>query len=270
MAQRALYRRPSGEFEMAPDSAQVIEKGDLLFNNTDDPAPAEDFAYVSSNLAGTQANFAAKFLGVAEEGSASGETRKIKIRNTGQYEFDCAAATFEVGDLVGVDDNAGGTALVNQQVIGLGENDHGAIGRVVRRYSSNTTRVLVELLRPSFGAPIPINLGQHTIGAADEFVTDLAMDFPFKATLLETIVATVTGAGAEVLSLDKNATTLDDTLTIAATSPVGTIDRVVLDDASGDDLFLVGDTISLSGDGGTASGAVSVTLWVRPFNMQVA
>ena len=84
---------------------------------------------------------------------------------------------------------------------------------------------------------------------------------------LYSIVQTVIGAGAEVISIAKNATTLDDTMTIAATAPVGAVDEVDLIDATGDDLLLVGDTISMAGDGGTASGAAHFVLVVKPFNM---
>ena len=261
---------PKRVIRMPVDTAEVIEVGDLIWNNVDAAEAASQFTYVTGDLDGTQANFTAKFLGVAMDRSDDGDTADIAIATAGTFIFDCASATFEMGDVVGVDDNGGATALLDQQVIGLGENDSGAIGRIVQRYPNATTSVKIELFQRAWGPAVPINLGQHTIGTADEFVTNLALLFPFKAMRLETIVTTVTGAGAEVLSLDKNATALDDTLTIAAAAPVGALDTVDLIDATGDDLFLVGDTISLSGDGGTASGAVSVTLWVRPFNMQVA
>ena len=98
----------------------------------------------------------------------------------------------------------------------------------------------------------------------------MPIDFPCKLVKLYSIVQTVVGSGAEVISIDKNATALDDTMTIASTAPVGAYDEVVLDDSSGDDLILAGDTISISGSGGTASGAIQLVLVVKPFNMQVA
>lgn len=270
MASKQLYRKTGNTISMPVDSAHVVEAGDMMWQDVDSARSADDFTYVAADLPATQANFAAKFLGVTSEASPAGSTEQITIRRCGVFEFECASATFERGDLVGPDDNAAPDALTNQQVIAIGENGYGAIGEVARQYDTATTRVLVRIFQPVFGAPVPIFLGDHTIGTADEFVTDIAFDFPFKLMKMVTIVTTVTGAGAEVLSIDKNATTLDDTLTIAATAPVGAIDEVVIDDATGDDLFLVGDTLALSGSGGTASGKVSVTIWVRPFNMQVA
>ena len=270
MPNRFRHADPKGVIAMPVDSAQVINEGALCWNNVDDVRSVTAFTYVSADLPGSQANFAAKFLGVAMGASASGETREIGIARRGVFEFDCAAATFEVGDLVGPDDNATPDALVDQ-VIAVGENGWGAIGQVVERYASNTTRVLVEIFQPSVNpAPLFIPLGTHTLGTADELVTDLALPFPVKLVKLYSIVQTIMGAGAEVISVEKGATALDDTMTIAATAPVGAVDEVDLDDASGDDLLLVGDLLSLSTDGGSASGAAHFVLVVKPFNMQVA
>ena len=270
MPHRFRKADPKRVIRMPVDSAQVILNGAMCFNNVDDVRSVTAFTYVAADLPGSQANFAAKFLGIAMNPSASGETAEIAIATKGVFEFDCAAATFEVGDLVGPDDNATPDALVDS-VIAVGENGWGAIGRVVRRYSANTTRVLVEIFQPSVNpAPLFIPLGTHTLGTADEFVTNLALPFPCKLVKLYSIVQTVMGAGAEVISIDKNATALDDTMTIAATAPVGAVDEVDLADATGDDLLLVGDTISMAGDGGTASGAAHFVLVVKPFNMQVA
>ena len=271
MASKQLWRKPGETIRMPVDSAQVIEAGDMIFNNTDDARPASSFTYVTADLAATQANFASKFLGVSSEASPTGATAQITIRRRGVFEFACASATFEQGDLVAPDDNAAPDALLDQQVIAVGENGYGAIGRVHKRYGSATTRVEVEIFQPSMSPGIRIiPLGTHTLGAADEFVTDLAMDFPFKIVSLNSIVTTVTGAGAEVFTLDKNAQVLDDDMTIAATAPVGAVDKAAMIDATGDDIFLVGDTLTLHGSGGTASGAAMLWLEVRTFVMQIA
>lgn len=271
MPAKQLYRKPGTTTRMPVDSAIVIESGDMVFNNVDDVRPADQFAYVTANLDATQANFAAKFQGVSMESSPAGETRDITIRTCGVFEFECASATFEQGDLVGPDDNAVPDELLNQQVIAIGLNGYGAIGRVHRRYGVATTRVLVEIFQPSMSPSTRIiPLGQHTLGSADEFVTDLAAVFPYKIVSLNSIVQTVIGAGAEVISIDKNAVTLDDTMTIAAAAPVGAVDIQVMDDATDDDQVLAGDTISMAGDGGTASGAAFFWLEVRPYVMQVA
>lgn len=269
MANKHRFRRLGRTIRLPVDSAQVIEIGDSCFLVVDDVRAGAAATYVTGSLAQTQANFAKDFVGIAMESSASGDTDDITVMQEGVFEFDCAAAQFEVGDLLGQDDNAGATALLDDQVIAIGENGYGPIARVTKRYSANTTRVEAELVKVGLApTPIIIPLGQHTIGTADELVTDWVCNFPFKAVRLHSIVATVTGAGAEVLSLSKGATDLDDTLTIAATAPVGAVDVAELDDATGDDIFLAGDLMSLQGDGGTASGAVTVFIEAKPYLLE--
>ena len=85
-----------------------------------------------------------------------------------------------------------------------------------------------------------------------------------------TIGATVFGVSAYAHHSFPATYLVDDTMTIAATAPVGAVDKVAMIDASGDDIFIVGDTISMSGDGGTASGAAFFWLEVRTYVMQVA
>lgn len=127
----------------AVDSAQTVDIGDLVYQETNDARPADQKTY--SSLAQTQEDFVDKFLGVAAQRSRSGDTDPIRVDTTGVFEFICAAATFELGDLVGPDDNAGGTALECQKVIAVTQASR-AVGRVAKRYSSNTTLVLVEIV----------------------------------------------------------------------------------------------------------------------------
>lgn len=128
------------------DSATVIEIGDLVYLDTDDAKPAGDLAYGAS-LAATQESFHDIFLGVALDQSRSGDTEEIRVATPGGqavFEYDCASATFEIGDLVGMDDNAGGTALLDQQVIAVA-SENLAIGRVSRREPSAVTKVQITI-----------------------------------------------------------------------------------------------------------------------------
>jgi len=50
------------------------------------------------------------FLGVAMQRSRSGETAPVRVATTGVFEFDCAENEFELGDLIGADENAAHTA----------------------------------------------------------------------------------------------------------------------------------------------------------------
>jgi len=127
----------------AVDSATVVEIGDLVFQETDDARPAADQTDQGTEAANQEA-FAAKFLGVAMQRSRAGDTAPVRVATTGVFEFDCPSGTFELGDLAGADENAAGDALLSQQVDAVAAS-HYAIGRVARRESVASTRVLVDI-----------------------------------------------------------------------------------------------------------------------------
>jgi hypothetical protein len=127
----------------AVDSATVIEIGDLVYQDTDDARPASAQADKGTKPA-NQEQFADKFLGVAMQRSRAGDTDPIRVATTGVFELDCPSATFELGDLVGGDENAAGTALLDQQVAKVSVPKY-AIGRVARREAVATTSVLVDV-----------------------------------------------------------------------------------------------------------------------------
>lgn len=127
----------------AIDSATVIEIGDLLWQDTDDAKPASAQADEGSETANQEA-LAEKFLGVAMQRSRSGDTAPVRVATTGVFEFDCPSGTFELGDLVGADENAAGDALLDQQVAKVTASQY-AIARVAKREASANTSVLVDV-----------------------------------------------------------------------------------------------------------------------------
>jgi hypothetical protein len=127
----------------AVDSGTVIEIGDLVYQDVDDAKPASAQADQGSETA-NQELFADNFLGVAMQRSRSGDTDPIRVATTGVFEFDCPSGTFELGDLVGVDENAGGDGLLDQQVAAVSASKY-AVGRVAKRGSTAATRVLVDI-----------------------------------------------------------------------------------------------------------------------------
>ena len=127
----------------AVDSATVIEIGDLVWQDTDDAKPASSITDQGSETANQEA-LADGFLGVAMQRSRSGETAPLRVATTGVFEFDCPSDTFELGDMIGVDENAAGNALLNQQVARV-EQSRYAIGRVAKRQSAASTSVLVDI-----------------------------------------------------------------------------------------------------------------------------
>jgi len=143
------------------DAAQEIEIGDLVYSADYDPAtqgsgddirPADQLSYVG--LSQSQENFVNSFAGVAaQKHRASTDTNDVVVNTRGVHEFICASATWEVGDLVGVDDNAGGTALENQTVISVTDASR-AIGRCAKREATAVTKVLVDIVGTvSHGGP---------------------------------------------------------------------------------------------------------------------
>ncbi len=127
----------------AVDSSTVIEIGDLLYLDTDDAKPASLQADQGTET-GNQNLFANNFLGVAMQRSRSGDSEPVRVATTGVFEFDCLSATFELGDLVGADENAGGTALENQTIAAVASSQY-AVARVAKRVSTAATTVLVDV-----------------------------------------------------------------------------------------------------------------------------
>jgi hypothetical protein len=142
----------------AVDSATVIEIGDLVWQDIDDAKPASSQTDQGCETA-NQERLAMKFLGVAMQRSRSGDNAPIRVATTGVFEFDCPSSTFELGDLVGADENqatgnsdnmvfrrcsGARNALLNQQVAEVALSKY-AIGRVAKRESVATTSVLVDV-----------------------------------------------------------------------------------------------------------------------------
>lgn len=126
----------------AVDSATVVEIGDAVYLDTDDAKPAGSLAW-SATIGETQDAFADKFLGIAMQRSKAGETTPIRVATTGVFELDCAAATFELGGLVGLA-KAAGNALEPQKAVAVTDSAR-AIGRVAKREAASATSVLVDI-----------------------------------------------------------------------------------------------------------------------------
>lgn len=123
------------------DSATVISKGDLVALVSDKAIPMSSFTW-TTDLATTQGNAAAAFLGVAEESTKAGETDDISVDVSSEsvYEMDCTSATYQVGDPI-APAKASGNALLSQQVVeAVGT---ASIGRVYRRTNGTATKVHV-------------------------------------------------------------------------------------------------------------------------------
>ena len=125
-------------------SNTAYEIGDLLYWSTDHVLPAASQAN-GANEAANQATFHTHFAGVAMQRSRVGDANPIRVATTGVFDFDCASATFEVGDLIGACNNGGATGLENQKVKKVTAADH-ALARCAKRVPSADTRVLVDIV----------------------------------------------------------------------------------------------------------------------------
>lgn len=153
----------------AVDSGTVIEIGDLVYQDVDDAKPASilpiQVKFVPKHIGpmggGTnylcmermQEKFADNFLGVAMQRSQAGETDPIRVATTGVFELDCPSGTFELGTLVGADENAGGSGLLNQQVAAVDASRY-AIGRVAKRAGPAAISVLIDIRSRVMGESI--------------------------------------------------------------------------------------------------------------------
>lgn len=145
MANKMRWRYGDTNPVMLPvDSATVIEIGDLVYLDTDDAKPASSLSDAGTPAANQEALHDA-FIGVAMQASVSGQTADIRVATTGVFELACAAATFEVGDLIGGAENTAGNALEDQQAIGVA-TENLAIGRCAKREATASASVLVDIV----------------------------------------------------------------------------------------------------------------------------
>lgn len=158
-------------------SATVIEVGDFIYWDATNAKvlPVSSFTW-KTDLALTQRSTKCLFLGVSADRSKNGDTEDIQVDAGGVKEMVCAAATWNIGDLVGIDDNAGGTALEDQKVIQVTDIEL-AIGRVTKQYTANTTTIEVELFPAVLGANFyEMFVEEHTITSDEDTSGEITFD----------------------------------------------------------------------------------------------
>jgi hypothetical protein len=128
---------------MPVDDTVAIEIGDLLYVASDEVRPVGELASQGS-LAATQEFFHDNFVGVAMQCSPAGSSDPIRVATTGVFEFDCASATFDVGDFIGGND--GGLGVLDSQIVDGVAALNLAIGRCIKRVSPAGTKVLVDVV----------------------------------------------------------------------------------------------------------------------------
>jgi len=132
-----------------PPASLQIEAGDLLYWTGSVAQPLSSKTLLGSQVL-DQAAVKPLFLGVAVSGRITAQNTSVwpidyvEAASNCLYLADCASATWEVGDLVGVVRNSGATALQDQQVVKV-SSDNLAVGQVFRREPSAVTQVLCRL-----------------------------------------------------------------------------------------------------------------------------
>lgn len=153
-----LYKPASDTIMNLPSAASTaISVGDLLYWDTSAKVLKPFDQYPATGTVNTdQAAIRAVFAGVALQGKLAADSsggypafngEGITFASDALYEADCAAATFEPGDLVAasVTAAAGAGNVASQSLVKTTDAGE-AIGYVVERYASNTTKVRVRLI----------------------------------------------------------------------------------------------------------------------------
>lgn len=122
----------------------VTEIGDLVYldNGT---AKAASTQADQGTLAANQESLHDLFLGVAMQASPAESSESIRVATTGVFEFDCTSSTFEMGELLGAREEATGTELLDQYLVGVATPNL-AIGRCTKRVDPAGAKVLIDIV----------------------------------------------------------------------------------------------------------------------------
>lgn len=141
---------PAWILEFPVDANVGVEIGDLMWLDTDDAKPASSTSLWTGTLAGTRGKLAEKFLGVAMSSHGSTDPAgTVRVACRGVFALPVTTATtFEVGDRVSGSRDGSNNYLLDQEVEKAADspaNQNIFIGKAVKRYSSNTSIVEVEI-----------------------------------------------------------------------------------------------------------------------------
>jgi hypothetical protein len=121
----------------------VIEIGDIVYLTGGAALPVASLVDLGTKTANQEA-IHDNFLGVAMQASPDGASDPIRVATSGVFEFLCPSASYELGDLVGVDENGSGDQLLNQTVAKVATPNL-AVGRCVKKSGASSTRVMVDI-----------------------------------------------------------------------------------------------------------------------------
>lgn len=125
------------------DVGHTVEIGDLVYLDVDSARPISSLPD-QGTLAANQEAMHDQFLGVAMQASGSGGADAVRVATSGVFEFDCISEAFEIGDLVGGNEDPTGTQLDKQIIRGVAGANL-AIGRCAKRVPTAGNKVLVDI-----------------------------------------------------------------------------------------------------------------------------
>lgn len=150
--------------EFSHEHTLLTEIGDLVWYDSSDSTikPVSSIADQGTAVA-TQKYLVDRFAGVSNSKQLVTDTtsRNARIIVDGIFDFPCASATFAVGDYV--TPNYANNALEDQKLVKT-TNPQLAIGRVVKEYSSATTKVKVRITSRVFAGILTIVPGVSAVG----------------------------------------------------------------------------------------------------------
>jgi hypothetical protein len=205
-----------------------------------------------------------RFAGIANfQSMASSPAQTVQVLTSGFARVKVASATYRIGDLLGFKKDAGGNYLYSDQLqkvlhpcdavaiacdsgTSITELECFLIGsRDLWNSLVNSVKQLVVAL-------------EATAYAANTNIL-LAYTFGFSAKIARVLgVTTLQTTGANVFTWKNGSNSIDDTLTIATASPIGTVTAADIDDATGYDIFEHNDQLNITCDSGASAGAATI------------
>lgn len=141
------------------DSAEVIERGDACYWDTNDIKPASSLTDQGTEAL-NQARFAQLWAGIAQDASPSGETRDIFVASSVVASLPTDSATFEPGDFLAPDEASSGTALEDRNWVKVTDRNLACAVAVERKATADTT--VRAVLLPGYALPG----SKHALGDA--------------------------------------------------------------------------------------------------------
>jgi hypothetical protein len=156
MAAAVLCKRSDGQVSIPAAAATVVSPGDMVFRSTSTGKALPLSDQVDQTSEELNQRLARKtFLGHARTGKTASEAEKdilVGVDLEDEYAITCVSETHEIGDLLGPDEQASGTALENQKLVKVSNLSQATHVCVKRDSSAATTvrcRMITSVARPT-------------------------------------------------------------------------------------------------------------------------